>query len=428
MDRQDFDQGSPLQPIYEVTGPDEVKDVAEGDEFFAKSATHADFEVTEEEVPVNNSVFGRLGAVIPLIVTLPFEVVRTLVKLGHEPLPAQIKSKGWGLFGTKGQGMFLPNGFAYAKHLKRTYGWKAMYRPLPSKIFEVFIENAVRSQARAYFSGHFDIDLDATPREEELSYNKAALRHFLKGCVGEATAASVATVASFPFSVIFERCIAELVVTKGGLDGNGYMYCNPFDLWTLVTDSSLPDLIESLKPRVAYSVIAALSVYSMSQVIARVVPYTVEEAEKVCTNFLGDIERKSREEQGKVNDDGYLSDSSHGKPAIDSDSDNEFDMDELEISLLASTRYGQLACGTLPVRFIQYYLYPLLHVSTRMAVVSSNSIYKHIYNGTAGSDVVVLQRYASWRDCYEYLCTLGTSRLFNGYALLNARLIQTVNK
>ncbi|KNC82316.1 hypothetical protein SARC_05408 [Sphaeroforma arctica JP610] len=403
-------------------GDDHTADGTQNDdttpaEYTANDSSDDEVTEVEEKEVLSLLNFSFVGTLLPLIATLPFEVVRTLIQLGHEPVPPVPKVKGVSLLGTRKLAMYLPNGFTYWRHLKADIGWKALYRPLSSKLFALMAEQSAREHVRTHLSSHIGMDLNATLTDEQLAFDKKSLNSYLKGCAVEATAATVATVASFPFAVTFERCVTELIFE------NVSSYSNPFAIWRVVTDSSLQDLAEALKPRIAYAVLYALSAYTLRQLVVRLVPHTPAEAEEWGKKILGDIQKQSDSVDAA---DGYVAEKESATISTDSDDeDEEFGIDNIDLGYVASTPVGQLFCISIPMRQVQLFLYPLLHVSTRLAVASSTSLYdrnKKVLGDTMGPGAS-LQRYPSWYDCYAYIASLGVHHLSNGYSLLYDRKI-----
>ncbi|XP_065184538.1 mitochondrial carrier homolog 2-like [Sycon ciliatum] len=77
----------------------------------------------EESGPIQQVAFQTCLSTV----AYPFHVVRTLVQVGHEPLPSTV-GKTW--FGFGSNAYFLPNCLTYSGHIRRTDGYAGLYRGL----------------------------------------------------------------------------------------------------------------------------------------------------------------------------------------------------------------------------------------------------------------------------------------------------------
>ncbi|XP_054714268.1 mitochondrial carrier homolog 2-like [Uloborus diversus] len=158
-------------------------------------------------------LFGRLGVTAA---SYPFDYVKVLIQIGHEPLPPRPTRT---LFGRPA--IALPGVFTYMKHIRKVDGFTGLYRGLIPKLctnmisgftYRIVLER-LPSLEPEELAGKNDEDLTSEQR----------LTLYMHGLIRETAARCVQIIASHPFHIITIRTMAQFVgreETYGGIFGS----------------------------------------------------------------------------------------------------------------------------------------------------------------------------------------------------------------
>lgn len=161
-------------------------------------------------------------AAIPVFVTYPITFVKTLIQIGHEPLPPKPTTT---LFGKKA--LCLPNCLQYMRHVKRRDGFLALYRGVGYGIVgavvgkftaEIITEKLKEAQIKQFGKGE-DIPQDGSLED--------AKRTAVDTCIYTASRCSEVIV-TYPLTVLMTRSIAQFV---GGETVYSSFLCSVQTVW-----------------------------------------------------------------------------------------------------------------------------------------------------------------------------------------------------
>ncbi|KAL7668872.1 hypothetical protein ACOME3_009554 [Neoechinorhynchus agilis] len=168
------------------------------DEFISAITNRIDFEKTKEE---RSAV---AATIVNVSISYPFHYVKTLMQMGHEPLPPYIRS---GMFPFGGSGYYLPGIPTYLRYIRQVDGTSGLWRGCCSYIVSKIVLN--------YTTLRFKKVLLAKEDTKELdrsgSGREAALDLFVQRLRTDIVASSFGIVLSHPFYVVAVRCMAQFV-------------------------------------------------------------------------------------------------------------------------------------------------------------------------------------------------------------------------
>lgn len=145
-------------------------------------------------------IVGRIGVAA---VAHPFEYVKVLIQIGHEPIPPRPTHT---LFGRPA--MALPGGFRYMKHIKSVDGFFGLYRGLLPKLCANLVSGVTHSTVMQHLP-FLDEPID---EEAELKLtDEEKIKRFLMKTIRETIARCLATIVSHPLHVLTVRSMAQFV-------------------------------------------------------------------------------------------------------------------------------------------------------------------------------------------------------------------------
>lgn len=147
--------------------------------------------------------YAVVGRAVITAVAYPFEYVKVLVQIGHEPLPPQPTRR---LLGKPA--LALPGAFQYMKYIKKVDGYAGLYRGLSVRLCGNIVSGAVFSEVNRKLPDvrDFDDEEDDPDMTEE-----QRIINFIKRTCKLMAAKCAALVCSQPFNVITIRCMAQFV-------------------------------------------------------------------------------------------------------------------------------------------------------------------------------------------------------------------------
>lgn len=347
-----------------------------------------------------------VGHMPALAISYPWECTRTLIQLGHEPLPGKL-IRYW-----QKERFCLPSGWSYIGHLYRREGFIGLYRGFWAKSLQYSAYNLVQKYTYSLCCQWLSIKQQEKPKEmiESIVAEEIALSHqhrqqdgggckkendlhalvyvsrpppfkydqehldlFLKNwladCIGNMTGA----LASFPFFVVYTRLVAQFI----GQDEcyNGVVSC-------------FLDLFQSRD--------------GLDLIKHTLVPYMIKEFLSsslwISVRFAASA---LMEREPSLDEHGYVPEQ------IEKYQHEEEDL--FDDNMTPDMRYS-IASKVL-FAIISPYLYPLTHTSTRMSVL--NTPLAVASNNETGAN--------TWIDCLKYLYRTGQLR--NGSNLMSSRRI-----
>ncbi|KAM7299347.1 mitochondrial carrier homolog 2 [Ixodes scapularis] len=162
------------------------------------------FNLSENEpTPVKNLWYAIVGRATITALAYPFEYVKVLVQIGHEPLPPKPTRR---LLGKPA--LALPGAFEYMKYIKKVDGYAGLYRGLSVRLVGNVVSGAVFSEVNRKlpevreFEDEEDDD-DITEEERIINFVKRTLKLMTAKCA--------ALVCAQPFNVVTVRCMAQFV-------------------------------------------------------------------------------------------------------------------------------------------------------------------------------------------------------------------------
>lgn len=143
-----------------------------------------------------------------LTLTHPFNFVKTLIQIGHEPLP-KYTAKSW----TLKDKQYYPGLVQYLSHIGQQDGFFGLYRGLVPRVYTALTFNLSRRLANEMLEKHFTEDEIHDSDDAVVACTKMA-----KACTKDSIAEIVGLAISHPFYVIAVRSMSQFIGRETAYD------------------------------------------------------------------------------------------------------------------------------------------------------------------------------------------------------------------
>ena len=156
------------------------------------------------------SLENCVGRVVIAVIAHPFDLAKTLIQLGYEPLPPYPTKT---LFGRPR--LALPGVFPYLGHIRRRDGFFGIYRGIGYKLSSVLINGFVYVNVNEYLKQIYPEEKTTSPELTEntnlLGIDSQKFNKLLKFLSRETVSRLIALLVSYPFHVMTVRMCAQFV-------------------------------------------------------------------------------------------------------------------------------------------------------------------------------------------------------------------------
>jgi len=221
--------------------------------------------MAEEIVPVLREV-GIETATLTL--THPISFIKTLIQLGHEPLPAY-KAKQWAFWK---EGLFRPGAFRYAWHIKDQDGCYGLFRGLSPRLTSTFMYNYSRKFMDEQLATCEKLQSEEpSPKDTWEDGMHKVGKKIMKNSLAE----SAAILISHPFQVLAVRSMAQFISREEAYESiiGGFLEIKD-------TQEGIAGFFKGVQPRLVGAVIAIALAETLSFAISKYIDSADEEVKE----------------------------------------------------------------------------------------------------------------------------------------------------
>lgn len=147
--------------------------------------------------------YAVVGRATITALAYPFDYVKFLVQIGHEPFPPKPTRRFFGK-----PALALPGAFEYMRHIKKIDGYAGLYRGLSVRLCANVVSGAVFSEVNRRLP---EVQSFEEEEDDESVSEEQRIVNFVKRTLKLMTAKCAALFVSHPFNVVCLRYMAQFV-------------------------------------------------------------------------------------------------------------------------------------------------------------------------------------------------------------------------